>query len=364
MLASVVTVLTTLMKRCMLPPQHVMSLQNCVSRLQTMNKNLLIKLISLVYCCIRACIYVYNNLYACKHAHAHHLPCNNLRACVILHYTQLTTRITLQLYLSNNISCQVHTELIMIVVNERNNTFTDKEALYRRECNLYNKIRKTEVHSPALHSPTLHNNECEQILNCIKDDKIPINNYIFQQAIQNCTSTEQQLLDEDGESVYDKIQQLLEEKFSTLTVCDNVKKEKEEVRVIFLLLLEEKEEVKVEIEKVKEEENSKSEEENTGEDTEDCTITKDDWDQMTRTQLYANSNTSVLEALLLVHQYIINSNTNKTYSSQLVQMMHFLLPHPSNFPQNYNHFMKVHHTHCRHHIHMNTRHPCMYMLTH
>ena len=190
----------------------------------------------------------------------------------------------------------------------------------------YNSLPHSHPH-PDSHSHAQNNKEYAEIRDYVNDSTtIPENTY--QQLVDKC-ETLAQLLETKEEDIFDNIPQPVKNDINNEDKMKLEGKMKKEVKE------EAKEEMKEEIkEEVKEEMNEEVKEE-------DCTITKEDWEELARTPLYTSSHTSVLEALLLCHQYIVNSNTNKTYSSYLIQMMNFLLPQPNNFPPSYAQFMRV-----------------------
>jgi hypothetical protein len=76
-------------------------------------------------------------------------------------------------------------------------------------------------------------------------------------------------------------------------------------------------------------------------DTDPTPLTPQQWRQMQDTPLYPNSPISTLEAVLLVHQYMINSNLNKTSSEDLLKLIIGLLPDGCTLPPSYYKLMKV-----------------------
>jgi len=70
-------------------------------------------------------------------------------------------------------------------------------------------------------------------------------------------------------------------------------------------------------------------------------ITPSDWEELHSCPLYPEATISVLEAILLFNQYIINSNTNKTHTGLLIKLINNLLPNGHHFPASYYKFIKV-----------------------
>jgi hypothetical protein len=70
-------------------------------------------------------------------------------------------------------------------------------------------------------------------------------------------------------------------------------------------------------------------------------ITKEKWNELVHTPLYNGSSMSIMEAILLVHQYTLHSNTNRTHTTELIPLIHYLLPEGNKFPPTYYKFMKV-----------------------
>lgn len=57
--------------------------------------------------------------------------------------------------------------------------------------------------------------------------------------------------------------------------------------------------------------------------------------------LYMQSSISTLEAVLLIQQFILHSNTNKSQADNLLKLIGALLPHKHALPGSYKAFMKV-----------------------
>lgn len=62
-----------------------------------------------------------------------------------------------------------------------------------------------------------------------------------------------------------------------------------------------------------------------------------------QTPLYINAAISSLEAVLLIHQYILHSNTNKSQADKLLKLISALLPGANSLPNSYKTFFKVFH---------------------
>lgn len=73
-----------------------------------------------------------------------------------------------------------------------------------------------------------------------------------------------------------------------------------------------------------------------------CSITAEEWNLLASTPLYPNSSTTQLEAIILVHQYILNANATKTDASHLIKLLCHLLPNGHSFPPTFGKFLKVH----------------------
>jgi hypothetical protein len=92
---------------------------------------------------------------------------------------------------------------------------------------------------------------------------------------------------------------------------------------------------------VKDECDIKEEDNDDDDNNDNDIITKQDWDKLQATPLFPGSQSSVLEALLLTHQYLLNSNTNKHHSGLLIKLLNYLLPQGHAFPPSFNKFAKV-----------------------
>jgi hypothetical protein len=87
---------------------------------------------------------------------------------------------------------------------------------------------------------------------------------------------------------------------------------------------------------------SRSEEnDDVDEDEDDDIITLAMWHTLMTTPLYPNSKMSALQGILLVHQYLIDSNMNKTNSENLLKLLREMLPDNNLLPPSYYKLMKV-----------------------